>query len=244
MTTPLQRTGITGLWLMKSEPDAFSIDDLRRKRRSGWDGVRNYTARNFMRDEMRVGDLALFHHSNASPSGVVGLMQVSKTGLVDPTQFDPDSGYYDAKATPSSPRWFMVEVTFREAFERGIPLDAMRADPELAELLVLAPGQRLSIVPVAVADFARLLVLAGSRAPISLAGFSRRDPIPLTRARGATPSPSAPPRHEALAAAPPRKPPSRRAESASAPGVVGVTAAPPTTPSGGNHGKARRGGGR
>jgi predicted RNA-binding protein with PUA-like domain len=186
MTTPLQRTGITGLWLMKSEPDAFSIDDLRRKRRSGWDGVRNYTARNFMRDSMRVDDLALFHHSNANPSGVVGLMRVSKTGLVDPTQFDPDSDYFDPKATRDAPRWFMVEVSYVETFPRAITLDAMRADPHLAELLVLTPGQRLSIVPVAVADFARLLTLAGSSTQPSLDGFSRRDlpPPPSTQGKG------------------------------------------------------------
>jgi predicted RNA-binding protein with PUA-like domain len=141
-------------WLMKSEPDAFSIDDLRRKRRSPWDGVRNYQARNFMRS-MTVGDAVLFYHSNAAPSGVAGLAEVSKTAFPDHTQFDAASPYYDPKASPEAPRWWMVEVRFVAAFPRVLALDALRRLPELEDML-LFQRSRLSVLPVSEAHFARI----------------------------------------------------------------------------------------
>ena len=148
-------------WLMKSEPDAFGIDDLARKKREGWDGVRNYQARNNMR-AMAVGDRVLFYHSNAAPPGVAGVAQVSRTAYPDPTQFDPDSKYFDPKATMANPRWEMVEVEFVEKLPRFVPLDVLKQDPELAGMVVTQKGSRLSVQPVAKAHFARVLKLAGS----------------------------------------------------------------------------------
>lgn len=150
-------------WLMKSEPDVFSIDDLKTKKRSGWDGVRNYQARNFMRDGMSVGDLALFYHSNAAPSGVAGICRVSKTGLVDPSQFDKKSEYYDPKATQAKPIWQMVEVEYVEKLPRLVSLDELRKDPALKDLMLLHRS-RLSITPVDKKHWEHILRLAGHKA--------------------------------------------------------------------------------
>jgi len=128
-------------WLMKSEPDVYSIDDLESDGETMWDGVRNYQARNFMRDDMEVGDRVLFYHSNASPPGVVGVAEVSRAGYPDHTARDPDSNYYDEKATEDDPRWFMVDVEFVEAFDEVVSLEeikAMEAQREFATLV--CPG--------------------------------------------------------------------------------------------------------
>ena len=139
-------------WLMKSEPGSYSIDDLERDGTSTWEGVRNYQARNFMRDEMKVGDDVLFYHSSAEPTGVAGLARVSRTGLPDPSALDPASDYHDPKATPEDPRWFMVEIEFVARFPSVVPLDALRATPGLEKMLVINKS-RLSVQPVTEEEF-------------------------------------------------------------------------------------------
>lgn len=135
-------------WLMKSEPETFSIDDLQRLKESPWDGVRNYQARNMMRDQMQIGDGVLFYHSNCTPPGIAGLATVSRTAYPDHTALDPESPYYDPKSTPETPRWFMVNVKFVKKFPRVITLAELHAHPELHTMLVLRKGNRLSITPV------------------------------------------------------------------------------------------------
>lgn len=134
-------------WLMKSEPEVYSIADLQTQGQTVWDGVRNYQARNFLR-QMQVGDLAFFYHSNANPPGIVGLMRIKTTNIVDPSQFDPKSHYYDAKSTPESPRWQTVEVEFVEVFSQILALSLLREKFADAELLVVKKGNRLSVIPV------------------------------------------------------------------------------------------------
>lgn len=140
-------------WLMKSEPDAFSIDDLRDrpKQTEPWDGIRNYQARNFMRDRMAVGDQAFFYHSNCAEPGIVGVMEIASSPYPDPTQFDPDSKYFDPKATPEQPRWQLVDVRYVRHLKRNITLAELKthADGALAGTKLLARGNRLSIMPVA-----------------------------------------------------------------------------------------------
>jgi predicted RNA-binding protein with PUA-like domain len=136
-----------GYWLMKSEPDVFGIDHLRAKGVEHWDGVRNYQARNFMRDEMKVGDLILFHHSNAKPPGVAGVARVVREAYPDHTSWDPDSYYFDPKSTPEQPRWFMVDVGYVETFPTFLPLDELRTHPVLADMALLNRS-RLSVQPV------------------------------------------------------------------------------------------------
>lgn len=143
---------------MKSEPDQFGISDLQRVKVEPWTGVRNYMARNHMR-AMSVGDGVLFHHSNAKPPGVAGLARVVKTGVVDATQFDPDSKYYDAKAKRDAPTWDCVEVEYVETFPHFVSLDELRAEPALAGMLVLARGQRLSVQPVTKPHYDRVVKL-------------------------------------------------------------------------------------
>ena len=140
-------------WLMKSEPDVFSIDDLKKKKKSGWDGVRNYQARNFMRDDMKLGDLVLFYHSSCEIPGVAGIAKVSKTSHPDPTQFDPKSDYYDPKATKEAPRWFMVEVEFSEKFDQVITLSTIKSTKGLENLPLVQKGSRLSINPISEKEF-------------------------------------------------------------------------------------------
>lgn len=150
-------------WLLKSEPDVFSIDDLKSQRKTAWEGVRNYTARNSMRDAMKVGDLAIFYHSSAEPSGAAGLARVCSAPYPDPTQFDRKSPYYDEGSSREAPRWILVDVQFVEKFAALVPLATLKADPALKEMLVVQRGQRLSVQPVAARHFARVLELAGSR---------------------------------------------------------------------------------
>jgi len=140
-------------WLMKSEPGSYSIDDLKRDGVTGWDGVRNYQARNFMRDNMSVGDLVLFYHSNATPPGVAGMGRVSQTGLVDHTAFNSKSQYYDPKSSKENPRWIMVEVEFVEKFPNYISLEELKSLKSLAGMQLLQKGNRLSILPVTKSQF-------------------------------------------------------------------------------------------
>ncbi|HET8611056.1 MAG TPA: EVE domain-containing protein [Burkholderiales bacterium] len=136
-------------WLMKSEPSEFSIDDLAKEPRKtvGWWGVRNYQARNFMRDDMRLGDQAFFYHSSCPEPGIAGIVEVVKLAYPDPTQFDPKSEYYDAAATSDKPRWLNVDVKLVKK-TRLVPLAELRAHRELSEMRVLQRGNRLSITPV------------------------------------------------------------------------------------------------
>jgi len=135
-------------WLIKSEPDVFSIDDLAKVKREPWSGVRNYQARNFMWRDMQPGDLALFYHSNAKPPGIAGIAKVASEAYPDPTQFDPKSEYFDLKATEQKARWWLVDVEFVAKFDVLLPLDALKSDPVLSEMLVCQRGTRLSINPV------------------------------------------------------------------------------------------------
>jgi len=144
-------------WLMKSEPDVFSIDQLKSKKKSGWDGVRNYQARNFMRDEMKLGDIVLFYHSSCEIPGVAGLAKVSRESHPDPSQFDPKSEYYDPKSTLDNPRWFMVEVEFVEKFEDVITLKMLKEKKELENMPVVQKGSRLSINPVSEKEYKTIL---------------------------------------------------------------------------------------
>jgi predicted RNA-binding protein with PUA-like domain len=134
-------------WLMKSEPTVYGITQLQQDQETIWDGVRNYQARNFLR-QMQSGDRAFFYHSNVTPPGISGLMQISKTGLPDPSQFDPQSQYYDAKSTIAEPRWQTVIVTFEQAFAHLIPLDLLKQTFTAEELWVVRQGNRLSVMPI------------------------------------------------------------------------------------------------
>lgn len=138
---------------MKTEPDVFSIDDLKKNKTTLWEGVRNYQARNFMMNSMQIDDLVLIYHSNAKPSGVAGLASVYKTAIPDPTQFDKKSEYYDPKATPAKPIWFCTELKFVEKFKHFIPLEDLKKDKQLVDMLVIKKGSRLSIQPVSQIDF-------------------------------------------------------------------------------------------
>ncbi|HET6551932.1 MAG TPA: EVE domain-containing protein [Dyella sp.] len=146
-------------WLMKSEPDAFSIDDLKRKGQEAWDGVRNYQARNFMRDGMRVGDKVFFYHSNCDEPGIVGVAEVATDAYPDPSQFDPKSKYFDASASRDNPRWMLVEVKFVKKLKRTITLKELQADPALVEMPLVRKGNRLSVMPVDAADWRHVLAM-------------------------------------------------------------------------------------
>jgi predicted RNA-binding protein with PUA-like domain len=147
-------------WLIKSEPDVFSIDDLARVKREPWTGVRNYQARNFMWKDMKPGDLALFYHSNAKPPGIAGIAKVASAPYPDPTQFDSKSEYFDPKATKENPRWWLVDFEFVERFKNLLPLDAIKADPTLSDMVICQRGTRLSITPVEAEHFKRARNLA------------------------------------------------------------------------------------
>lgn len=136
-------------WLMKSEPDAYSIDDLARDGREPWDGIRNYQARNMMRDDMKIGDRVFFYHSSCKVPAVVGIMTVASDAYADPTQFDRRSKYYDGKSSRDEPRWMLVEVQFERKLKRPIPLSELKAHPKLRDFRLNKRGNRLSIFPVA-----------------------------------------------------------------------------------------------
>jgi predicted RNA-binding protein with PUA-like domain len=156
-------------WLMKSEPDAFGIDDLA-SRPGGmepWDGVRNYQARNMMRDQMRVGDQVFFYHSNCKQPGIVGLAEVAREGYPDPTAFDPQAKYYDPKSDPSNPRWYMVDVRYIRHLERTITLAELKAlaDGPLADFPLVRRGNRLSIMPVTPEQWELILAMESEAEP-------------------------------------------------------------------------------
>ncbi len=146
-------------WLMKSEPGTYSIQDLKKSGKDLWDGVRNYQARNFMKD-MQVGDEVLFYHSNARPPGVAGLARISKKVQPDPTAFDPQSKYYDPASKRDKPRWFCVEVAFKSVFKQLIPLEDLKKEKALSKMLVLKKGQRLSVMPVTQAEYMHILKMS------------------------------------------------------------------------------------
>ncbi len=165
-------------WLLKCESDVYSIHDLARDGRTGWDGVRNYQVRKFMRDAMRPGDFGVFYRSNAEPPGAVGVLKVVRAGVADPTQFDPNSDYHDPKSDPKAPTWLMCEVEFVEAFPEVLPLERMRGDPGLSEMLILKRGNRLSITPLTESEFSRIGELgrgqAQPRTPTVIASKPKR----------------------------------------------------------------------
>ncbi len=149
-------------WLMKSEEDVFSIDDLARDGTTGWEGVRNYQARNSLRDDTSVGDLVLFYHSNAAVIGVAGVASIARAGYPDPTQFESGHTYEDPTSPRDNPRWYRVDLSFVERFASPVTLDEMKGDPALDGMLVVRKGQRLSVQPVEPAHFER--VVAAGRA--------------------------------------------------------------------------------
>ena len=152
-------------WLMKSEPDVFSIHDLKvaPHQTTCWDGVRNYQARNFMRDEMRAGDRVFFYHSNADPPGIAGIAEVIRETYPDYTAFDPHDAHYDPKTRREAPTWFMVDVRFVKAFKSLITLDELRRTKKLEKMMVLHRGSRLSVQPVTPREWAIILKLAEAR---------------------------------------------------------------------------------
>lgn len=147
-------------WLMKSEPDEFSIDALAKVGREPWSGVRNYQARNYMMKDMKVGDGILFYHSNCAVPGVAGLAEVASTPYPDPTQFQRKSDYYDAASKPEEPRWWLVDVGFKRKFKRVVSLDELRAQADaLGDFALLRRGNRLSVLPVTAAQYKHILSL-------------------------------------------------------------------------------------
>lgn len=163
-------------WLLKCEPDVYSIHDLERDGSTGWDGVRNYQVRNFMRDTMRTGDLGIFYHSNAEPSGPAGVLRIVRAGLPDPTQFDRKSEYHDPKSNPAAPTWVMCEVEFVEAFAEVVPLERLRAEKPLEGMQILQRGNRLSITPLTKAEFTAIRALGSAKA-----GSGRKPAATMTK---------------------------------------------------------------
>lgn len=135
-------------WLLKSEPDDISIDDVKLSSTQAWFGIRNYQARNFIRDGMKIGDLAFFYHSSCKVPGVAGIVKISSDAYPDDSAFDPESAYFDAKSTPENPRWLQRDIEFVEKFENIIPLALLKSLPSLAEMYLVSKGSRLSIQPV------------------------------------------------------------------------------------------------
>ena len=145
---------------MKSEPDTYGIDDLIKGGKPAmWEGCRNYTVRNFFRDSMSIGDLAFFYHSNANPSGIVGVMRIVSEAYADPTQFDPSSHYYDPKSPADAPRWLLRDIEFVEKFGRVISLAELRTVPALASTPLMQKGQRLSVLPMTEDEWNAVLAL-------------------------------------------------------------------------------------
>ena len=155
--------GKRGYWLLKSEPGAYSLDDLERDGETYWDGVRNYQARNLMRDFMGKGDLALYYHSNADPTGVVGIARISGEAYPDPTQLDPKDPHYDPKADPENPPWVVVDVAYEGRFETPVTLQELKEEEALEGMLVTRRGQRLSVQPVSEAHFRQVCRMGGYR---------------------------------------------------------------------------------
>ena len=149
-------------WLLKSEPDVFSLEDLKNcpNQTEPWDGIRNYQARNLMRDEMKVGDQAFFYHSRQAEPAIVGTVRVVREAYPDHTSWDPSSKYFDEKSSPENPRWLMVDVQFESEFLRPVTLKGLRSVPELKEMFLLRKGMRLSVQPVTEEEFQLILAIA------------------------------------------------------------------------------------
>ena len=149
-------------WLMKSEPDVFSLEDLKNcpYQTEPWDGIRNYQARNLMRDEMKMGDQAFFYHSRQAEPAIVGTVRVVREAYPDHTSWDPSSKYFDEKSSPENPRWLMVDVQFKKEFSRPVTLKELRSLPELKEMFLLRKGMRLSVQPVTEEEFQLILAIA------------------------------------------------------------------------------------
>jgi predicted RNA-binding protein with PUA-like domain len=145
-------------WLIKSELEVFSFNDLKKSKNQTtyWDGVRNYQARNFLRDEMKKGDLVLFYHSNSDPLAVMGICEVVKEGYPDHTQFDPNNDHYDPKADPKSPSWIMVDVKFIREFKTPVTLDSIKSNQKLKDIKLIAKGNRLSVMPITKSEFVEI----------------------------------------------------------------------------------------
>jgi predicted RNA-binding protein with PUA-like domain len=146
-------------WLMKSEPDAYSIDDLQRDGRDMWDGIRNYQARNMMRDDMKVGDEIFFYHSNCKEPGIVGIARVASEPYPDPTQFDKKSKYFDAKSKKEDPRWILVDVEFVRKLGRNVTLAEIKEQRSLDDMILTRKGNRLSVMPVSAKHWTKILSL-------------------------------------------------------------------------------------
>ena len=146
-------------WLMKSEPDDYSIDDLERDGTEPWDGIRNYQARNMIRDDMKIGDEILFYHSSCKEPGIVGIVKVVREAYPDHTAFDPEDKHYDPKSDPDNPRWYMVDIALVRKFAQIIPLTALRehAEKSLSDMVLLRRGNRLSVMPVTKKHWNRIL---------------------------------------------------------------------------------------
>ena len=149
-------------WLMKSEPDTYSIDDLARDGRTHWEGIRNYRARNMIRDEMRPGDRAYFYHSSCEVPAVVGVMKIASEAYPDPTQFDRKSHYYDPKSTQDNPRWFVVDVEFEKKLPQPVTLAEIRERKSFADFRLVKRGNRLSVLPVSAKHWNAVQKMAGS----------------------------------------------------------------------------------
>lgn len=150
-------------WLFKSEPDAYGFEQFARDKRTFWHGVRNYEARNLLRDTIQVGDGVLFYHSNSKPMAVVGVAKVVKAGYPDHTAFEPKHDYYDPDSDPSAPTWFMVDIECVGAMRTPVTRDAMKAAPELADMMLLRPGSRLSVQPVTKDEWRSILAIGGQK---------------------------------------------------------------------------------
>lgn len=149
-------------WLFKSEPNAFSIDDLvaMPSKTEHWDGVRNYQARNMLRDQIKKGDKVFFYHSNCKVPGIIGTAKVVREGYPDFTQFDPEDGHYDPKSQEDNPRWFMVDIKFCKKFKSVISLDSLKQNPALSDMALVRKGNRLSVMPVTDAQWEAVLLMA------------------------------------------------------------------------------------
>jgi predicted RNA-binding protein with PUA-like domain len=151
----------TQCWLLKSEPDTFGIEHLAKAGTEPWTGVRNFQARNYMRDSMRVGDTVLFYHSSCKVPGIYGIAKVASAPYPDPTQFDKKSEYVDIRATKEKPIWYLVDVSYVKTLKTPVTLSEMRADPRLSTMMILEPGSRLSITPVSETEYAVIKKLIG-----------------------------------------------------------------------------------
>jgi predicted RNA-binding protein with PUA-like domain len=157
------KAGARRYWLFKSEPDAYGFEQFRRDRRTFWHGVRNYEARNLLRDQIQVGDGVLFYHSNAKPMAVVGVAKVVKAGYPDHTAFEPTHAYHDPDSDPSDPTWFMVDIECVGPMATPVTREAMKQEPALADMMLLRPGSRLSVQPVTPAEWRAILALGGQK---------------------------------------------------------------------------------